>query len=191
MAADPSSDIPGVPLPGPVAAGRLGGAIYDVVYSLTVAAGYVIVASVTGTAGTDFDIYLFDATATTVLSDDRAADEVDRADEHRVDLVAVAIRRDLLHRPERRDRRRRRLPAHRPDRARSDAPGRLDRSWPGASVTNQLAVPVTLTATDDLSGVTEMALSADGVDLRRVAARCSLDDLDVRSRRRAERSGPR
>ncbi len=68
MAADPSSDVPGMPLPGPVAAGRLGGAIYDVVYSLSVAPGYVIVASLTGTAGTDFDIYLFDATATTVVS---------------------------------------------------------------------------------------------------------------------------
>src|SRR3990172_5509945 len=68
MAADPSSDIPGRPLPGAIAAGRLGGAIYDVVYSLSVAPGYVVVASLTGASGTDFDIYLFDATATTVLS---------------------------------------------------------------------------------------------------------------------------
>src|SRR3972149_1997908 len=65
----PSSDIPGVPLPGPIAAGRLGGAIYDVVYRLSVAPAHVIVASLTGAAGTDFDLSLFDASATTVLSD--------------------------------------------------------------------------------------------------------------------------
>ena len=35
-AADPSADIPGIPLAGPVAAGRLGGAIYDVVYRVSV-----------------------------------------------------------------------------------------------------------------------------------------------------------
>src|SRR3977135_1723490 len=60
-AADPSADIPGVGLPGPGVAGRLGGAIYDVVYRLTVAPGFVIVASLTGDAGTDFDLYLFDS----------------------------------------------------------------------------------------------------------------------------------
>ena len=64
-AADPSADIPGVPLPGPIAAGRLGGAIYDVVYRFSVAPGYVILASLTGAAGTDFDLYLFDDSATT------------------------------------------------------------------------------------------------------------------------------
>jgi hypothetical protein len=66
--AGPESDIPGVPLPGPVATGRLGGPIYDVVYRLVVPAGYVIVAGLTGTPGSDFDIYLFDATATRVVS---------------------------------------------------------------------------------------------------------------------------
>ncbi len=48
--------------------GRLGGPIYDVVYRVEVPAGYVLVAGLTGTAGTDFDLYLFDASATTVLS---------------------------------------------------------------------------------------------------------------------------
>ena len=68
FAADASSDIPGLPLPGPIAAGRLGGAIYDVVYRFSVAPGYVIVASLNGSPGTDFDLYLFDSSATTVLS---------------------------------------------------------------------------------------------------------------------------
>lgn len=62
------SDIPGIPMPGAVATGLLGGPIYDVVYRLDVQPGYVIVAGVTGTAGTDFDLYLFDASATTVVS---------------------------------------------------------------------------------------------------------------------------
>jgi len=48
--------------------GRLGGPIYDVVYRVDVQPGYVIVAGLSGRAGTDFDLYLFDSTATTVLS---------------------------------------------------------------------------------------------------------------------------
>ncbi len=63
-----SSDIPGVPLPGPVSTGQLGGPIYDVVYNLSVSPGSIIIASLSGQAGTDFDMYLFDSTATTVLS---------------------------------------------------------------------------------------------------------------------------
>jgi hypothetical protein len=66
--AGPESDIPGIPLPAPVATGSLGGPIYDVVYRLLVQPGYVIVAGLTGPAGTDFDLYLFDSTATTVVS---------------------------------------------------------------------------------------------------------------------------
>ena len=67
-AADNTSDIPGIPLPGTVTTGPLGGPIYDVVFRLSVPAGSVIVASLTGTTGTDFDLYLFDSTATTVVS---------------------------------------------------------------------------------------------------------------------------
>jgi hypothetical protein len=67
-AATPSeSDIPGIPLPGAVVTGQLGGPIYDVVYRVTVPAGYVLVAGLTGTAGTDFDLYLFYSGATTVV----------------------------------------------------------------------------------------------------------------------------
>jgi hypothetical protein len=67
-AADSPSDIPGIPLPGPTALGLLGGPVYDVVYRLDVQPGYVIVAGLAGTAGTDFDLYLFDSSATTVVS---------------------------------------------------------------------------------------------------------------------------
>ncbi len=66
--AEASSDIPGIPLPGPIVTGILGGPVYDVVYRLDLAPGSVIVASLTGSPGTDFDIYLFDASATTVVN---------------------------------------------------------------------------------------------------------------------------
>jgi hypothetical protein len=66
--ADNPSDIPGVPLPGPVASGPHGGDIYDVVFRLDVSPGSVIVASLSGPDGTDFDLYLFDASATTVVT---------------------------------------------------------------------------------------------------------------------------
>ncbi|HZV27104.1 MAG TPA: Ig-like domain-containing protein [Acidothermaceae bacterium] len=64
--ADTSSNIPGVPLPGAIASGQLGGPIYDVVYRLDVLPGRIILVSLTGTPGTDFDLYLFGSTATTV-----------------------------------------------------------------------------------------------------------------------------
>lgn len=66
-ATPPESDIPGIPLPGAVVTGQLGGPIYDVVYRVDVPAGYVVVAGLAGTLGTDFDMYLFDASATTVI----------------------------------------------------------------------------------------------------------------------------
>ena len=68
VAADSSSDIPGVPLTPGVVVGPLGGNIYDVVYSLDLAPGAVVLASLTGSSGTDFDLYLFDSSATTVVT---------------------------------------------------------------------------------------------------------------------------
>jgi hypothetical protein len=64
--AAPDEQIPGIPLPGPVVTGRLGGSYYFHVYSIAVPARSVIVASLTGTEGTDFDLFLFDSTATSV-----------------------------------------------------------------------------------------------------------------------------
>jgi hypothetical protein len=66
--ADSSSDIPGVPLAPGVVVGPLGGDVYDAVYRLDVAPGTVILASLTGSSGTDFDLYLFEASATTVVT---------------------------------------------------------------------------------------------------------------------------
>ena len=163
VAAVPSSDIPGVPLPGPVAAGRLGGAIYDVVYSLNVQPGYVIVASVTGTSGTDFDLYLFDSTATTVLSPTGLLTKSNGPDStesvswpsqfggtYYIDLNgATDVEGDYRLTVQT-------VPDPTPPQASVALAG-------GRSATNQLTVPVTVTASDDLSGVVAMALSGDGV----------------------------
>jgi hypothetical protein len=62
------SNIPGIPLPGPVVTGLLGGPVYDHVYSMDVPADRVILIALSGDAGTDFDLYLFDSGATTVYS---------------------------------------------------------------------------------------------------------------------------
>jgi hypothetical protein len=147
---------------GPVATGRLGGPIYDVVYRLTTQPGYVIVASLTGTGGTDFDLYLFDSTATTVLSD--------------VGLVAKSVgptSSESISAPSRFG-----GTYYLDLNGATDAEGdyRLtvqavpDSTPPtvsmvlagGRSATNELAVPVTMSAVDDLSGVTDMVFSADG-----------------------------
>ncbi len=163
VAADASSDIPGVPLPGTVAAGRLGGAIYDVVYSLNVAPGYVIVASLTGAAGTDFDIYLFDATAGTVLSNTglltkstgpTSTEAISWPSQfggtYYIDLNgATDVEGDY------------RLTVQAvPDPTPPIVSITLASGRPS---TNQATVAVTLNATDDLSGVTQMAFSADGL----------------------------
>ncbi len=161
-AADPSSDIPGVPLPATVATGMLGGPIYDVVYRIVVSPGYVIVASLSGSPGTDFDLYLFDSTATTVVSN--------------VGLVAKSTGPTSTES----------LSAASPNggtyyidlNGASDVEGdyRLtvqtvaDQTPPTVSIrladghptTNQLTVPVNLSATEDLSGVVDMAFSEDG-----------------------------
>lgn len=162
-AADPSSDIPGVPLPGPVAAGRLGGAIYDVVYRISVAPGHVILAGVTGTAGTDFDLYLFDASATTVLSnvglltrsnDPTSTESISWPSRlggtYYIDLNgATDVEGDYLLTVQT-------VPDPTPPIVSIVLAG-------GSPSTNQVAaVPVILTASDDLSGVTDMSFSGDG-----------------------------
>jgi hypothetical protein len=161
-AAEASADIPGVPLPGPVAAGRLGGAIYDVVYRLTVEPGHVIVASLTGATGTDFDLYLFDDTATTVLSTNglltksagpTSAESISWPSRdggvYYIDLNgATDVEGDF------------RLTVQTiPDPTPPIASLVLAS---GRSATNQLTVPVTVRGVEDLSGIREMAFSRDG-----------------------------
>ena len=162
-AADPSSNIPGVGLPGPVAVGRLGGGIYDVVYRISVPAGYVILASLTGAATTDFDLYLFDATATSVLSNvglltkstgptssESAAWPSRLGGTYYIDLNgATNVEGDYRLTVQA-------VPDPTPPTVSMVLAG-------GRGSTNQLGVPVTLAAGDDLSGVSEMAFSVDGI----------------------------
>lgn len=163
-AAEPSADIPGIELPGPVVAGRLGGAVYDVVYRLTVAPGHVIAASLTGAARTDFDLYLFDASASTVLSNvglltkstgptsTESISWPSRAGgTYYLDLNgATDVEGDYRLTVQT-------VPDPTPPTVSVVLAG-------GKAITNDLTIPVTLTAADDLSGVTEMALSGDGVN---------------------------
>jgi hypothetical protein len=67
-AADDPHNIPGVPLPGPAVSGLLGGGVYDIVYRVQVPPAHVLLASMTGDPGTDFDLYLFDSSATDIYA---------------------------------------------------------------------------------------------------------------------------
>ena len=161
-AADQTSDIPGTPLPGIVTSGLLGGPIFDVVFHFDVPAGSVIVASLTGPVGTDFDLYLFDQTATTVLSTNGlVAKSIGPTSTEAISHPSTAggtFYIDLN--------------------GASDAQGTYTltvqivpdmtppslslRLGQGHATTNQATVSVEAFATDDLSGVREMAFSADG-----------------------------
>jgi hypothetical protein len=157
------SDIPGEPLPGSVAAGRLGGTIYDVVYRLMAPPAHVIVASLTGTAGTDFDMYLFDQTATTVVSTaglliksngPTSTESISWPSRfggtYYVDLNgATDVEGDYLLTVQV-------VPDPTPPEVTIDLAA-------GKTVTNQYTVPVRAVANDDLSGVVSMAFSEDGV----------------------------
>jgi len=162
--AGPESDIPGIPLPAPVVSGQLGGPIYDVVYRLDVPAGYVIVAGLSGTAGTDFDLYLFDASATTVVSNTglltKSIGPTSSEQLSWPTRIGGTFYLDLN--------------------GASDVEGTYtlsvqvvpDPTPPtavllvagGASRVNTPAITLQLLAFDDLSGVTEMSLSADGLN---------------------------
>jgi Bacterial Ig-like domain len=163
VAADQTSDIPGIPLPGTVTSGLLGGPVYDVVFYVEVPAGSVLVASLTGPVGTDFDLYLFDQTATTVLSNSG--------------LVAKSIgptSTETISHPSSSG-----GTFYIDLNGASDAQGTYtltvqivpDATPPslslrlglGHAATNQATVSVEVLANDDLSGVKDMAFSADGV----------------------------
>jgi hypothetical protein len=163
VAADQTSDIPGIPLPGTVTSGLLGGPVYDVVFYVEVPAGSVLVASLTGPVGTDFDLYLFDQTATTVLSNSG--------------LVAKSIgptSTETISHPSSSG-----GTFYIDLNGASDAQGTYtltvqivpDATPPslslrlglGHATTNQATVSVEVFANDDLSGVKDMAFSADGV----------------------------
>jgi len=168
VAADQASDIPGTALPGTVTSGLLGGAIYDVVYRVTIPAGHVLLVSMTGDPGTDFDLYLFDSSAPSIYakppvglvakstrptSTESIAYASMGGGTYYLDLsgftnvvgsyrLAVRISADTT-----------------PPRVTLSLNG-------GAPATNDLAVTVTVVATDDLSGVRAMQFSADAATWR-------------------------
>ncbi len=161
--ADSSSNIPGTPLPGPLVSGTLGGPIYDVVYRLYVQPGRIILVSLTGTSGTDFDLYLFDATATTVYgttglvakstgptSTESLSVASPLGGTYYLDLNGASNVEGTF----------RLVVQQVPD----NTPPTVSMSLAGGRpATNQLIVPVQVQGADDLSGVVAMSFSLDGV----------------------------
>ena len=160
-AADSSSDIPGVLLTPGILVGPLGGDIYDVVYRLDVAPGTVILAGLTGTTGTDFDLYLFEGSATTVVPNQgvvakspgpTSTESVSYATpvggRYYLDLnsATAVVGTYTLVVQEVRDR----------------APVATLALGLGRTRTNDPTVAVSLTASGSLSGAARMAFSADG-----------------------------
>lgn len=157
------SDIPGVPLPGPVVTGLLGGPVYERVYWIDVPASTVILLSLRGDPGTDFDLYLFDSSATTVYSEvgliasstgptstESIAYAARGGGRFYIDLsgfseqegefrLTVTLRGDTI------------------------APSVELRLNGGAAATRDPTVSVQLIASDDLTGVEAMQLSPDGI----------------------------
>jgi hypothetical protein len=129
---------------------------------LDVAPGYVIVASLTGAAGTDFDIYLFDSTATTVVAETglltksagpTSTESISWPSQaggtYYIDLNgATDVEGDYRLTVQT-------LPDPTPPTVSVALAG-------GRSSTNHPTVAVTLDATDDLSGVILMSMSSDG-----------------------------
>ena len=67
-AEDPTANIPGVAWPGSSVASRVGGAIYDRVWRLTLNEPRLVVISLSGASGSQLGLYVFDSGATSVTS---------------------------------------------------------------------------------------------------------------------------
>jgi hypothetical protein len=163
LGAPADADIPGVPLPGPVVTGLLGGEIYDHVYSIQVPARNVLVASLTGDPGTDFDLYLFDATATTIWGTNglvaESAGPTSTETITHPSILTTTYYLDLHGFSEQEGAFRLSvsiLPDLTPPQASISIVG-------GATAVNAPAVTLTIRATDDLSGVDVMAFSEGGI----------------------------
>lgn len=156
------SNIPGIPLPGPVVTGRLGGPIYDRVFWIDVPADRVILLALSGDAGTDFDLYLFDSSATTIYrTEGQVAASTGPTSTESVTYSTRSGGRFYINLN-----------------GASDVEGEFrltatlatDTTPPnaelrfnnGAPATRDSTLRVTVVATDDLSGVTEMQFSLDG-----------------------------
>lgn len=158
------SNIPGVPLPASVVTGQLGGPIYDHVYSIDIPAQRVVLISLIGDPGTDFDLYLFNSSATNVqstqgqvatskgpTSSESIAYTVVGADRFYIDLNgATAVQGGFRLTVQV-------LQDRTPPRAALVLEG-------GAPATTSPAVSATVVATDDLAGIADMQFSTDGTN---------------------------
>ena len=165
LGADTLHNIPGVPLPAATVSGKLGGPIYDVVYRVDVPAGHVLLLSLSGTAGTDFDLYLFDSTATNIYAEppvglvksstgptstESIAYPTIGGGTFYIDLSGATNVEGTY-----------RLSV---EIAADTTPPAVSLTLDGgAPATNSATVTATVIATDALSGVGDIALSADGV----------------------------
>lgn len=165
LAAGAEADIPGIRLPAGsnVATGILGGAVYDVVYAIDVPAGNVLVTALSGSAGTDFDLYLFPPSATTVVDSSQAVAKSTTSTSS--EYITYASRLggtyylDLNGASDVQGEYRLEVRIV-PDPSPASVALRFNG---GASVTNKPDVTLELTAYDDLSGIGRMSFSPDGV----------------------------
>ncbi len=164
-AADDLHNIPGVPLTTATVSGELGGPIYDVVYSVQVPPAHVLLLSLTGTTGTDFDLYLFDSTATNIYTEPpvgQVASSTGPTSTESISYPTISggtfyIDVSGATNVEGTFRLTAQIAAdHTPPQVSLALDG-------GAPATNQPTVTATVIATDDLSGVEGIELSADGV----------------------------
>lgn len=160
--AGPESEIPGIPLIGSAVTGRLGGPIVDVVYWVDVPAQRVLVLSLTGSAGTDFDLYLFDDTATSVYSKvGLVAKSTGPTSTESLSYLTVGGGRfyiDLSGFSETQGDYRLSVVF-----GNDEAPPRTSLTLNGgAPATNSRDAVASVVATDDLSGVSDMQFSLDG-----------------------------
>ena len=163
--ADSSANIPGIPLPGSIVTGDLGGSIYDVVYRVAVPAGNVLLASMTGTAGTDFDLYVFDATAVDIYANPPVGLVGKSTGPTSTESVSIPSAQGGTYYID--------LAGFGRTLGQYQLTVRVaaDTTPPtvglvldgGAPATNDPVVTVTVVAADDLSGVAAMQLSTDGV----------------------------
>ena len=162
--ADDLHNIPGVPLSAASVSGKLGGPVYDDVYRVVVPAGHILLAAMTGNAGTDFDMYLFDVTATDIYAQPpvglvakstgpTSTESITFASlaggTFYIDLSGYSTTEGTFHLAVQI------LADTTPPRVAVSLDG-------GAPATNKPVISVTVVATDSLSGVASMSFSTDG-----------------------------
>jgi len=81
-----AGDIPGIPFEGTAVSGTVGGELFDVVYSLKIEAGTVLLATLRGEAGAELGLYAFAGDATSVYTDPPLAESAKPGDEQTISL---------------------------------------------------------------------------------------------------------